>query len=375
MNDDIGENREEKSAASTGAATSEPERGVAAAASTAGPNASATANAPAAVPARATTSPGVFRRFIWLQERVAEARRTTFGPSQPGFAEYDAARHAKEGVVQIGETGQTSWSVLLLERMAASLLLRAHAAKNGTPLSKGALTDTDWENARKVPAVNEAWNNLSALQVSALVDALSEGGEQATAQLPEAQRKAFAVGLHSFVKTLSEPLEFEANRLGRALFARYTRVAVLAVAVLVIIVGISNWLGSRFEKPNIALHRPVETSSQYPGAGEDHSLLVDGDRTNLGFHTNCEGPQFVVVDLGAVRQIDKVVVYNRPEFQERAVPIFLDVSTDKQNFKQVATRKEVFDKWAATGLGVQARYVRLRHTPPNCFHLSEVEVY
>ncbi len=397
MNDDNGEKRDDQTATNNNSSTSEtnPVNSEVAASGTEGSNASpsaaATASAQAAKPAPATSSnvatanaasasssvhsANAIRRILWLDERVAEARVNTFGPSQPGWAEYDAARHAREGVVQIGETGQSSWAVLLLERVTASLLLRAHAARAGIEISAGALSEADWENARKIPMVQEAWNNLSAVQVSALVEALGAEGDRSTAHLPVAQRKSFALGLHNFVKTLAEPLEFEANRLGRALFARYTRVAVAAVLAIVVVSAFINWLGSRFEKPNIALHRAVEVSSQYPGAGEDHTLLVDGDRTNLGFHTNCEGPQFVIVDLGAVHKFDKVVVYNRDEFPERAVPLYLEVSTDHQNFKQLAVKKEVFDKWAATGLGASGRYIRLRNTPPNCFHLAEVEVY
>jgi len=372
MTDDIDEKQEVKPADTTGPSVSEPTQARPNPATSLGSQGFAT-QARVAAPAAPTTS--VFRRFVWLQDRVAEARKTMFGPGKPGFAEYDAARRIKEGVVQIGETGQTSWAVLMLDRIAASLLVRSHAEKNGIVLTKGALTESDWENVRKVPVIQECWNNLSAIQSAALVESLGLSGEQATANLSDQQRKALATGLQSLVKCLSEPLEIEANRLGRALFARYTRVGLLLAVLLVFVSLVSNWVGARFEKPNVALHRAVEVSSQYPGAGEDHTLLVDGDRTNLGFHTNCEGPQWVVVDLGSVRRFDKVVVFNRDEFQERAVPLYLDVSSDKLTWRQLAMRKEVFDKWTASGLRADGRYVRLRHTPNNCFHLSEVEVY
>ena len=381
MNDDIGEKRDEQMATPTDSSTNEAARGSPAVANSpsseaakAEPAVAVTAKT-AATPTNRTSASNLFRRIIWLDQRVAEARQMTFGAQQPGWAEYDAARHVREGVVQIGETGQSSWAVLLLERTAASLLVRAHAARNGIDISKGSYADADWERAKKVPIIEESWNNLSAIQVSALAESLGPDGEHATANFTLPQRKSFALGLHNFVKALAEPLEFEANRLGRALFARYTRLAVATVGAIILVGVIVNSFGSRLEKTNIALHRAVEVSSQYPGAGEDHSLLVDGDRTNLGFHTNCEGAQFVIVDLGAVRKFDKVIVYNRDEFQERAIPLYLEVSSDKQSFKQLAVRKEVFDKWTASGLGAQGRYVRLRNTPPNCFHLSEIEVY
>ena len=361
MNDDNGEKRDDQTATTTSSST--------AAGKLADTGASATSASSGAPSANA------IRRILWLDERVAEARQSNFGPSQPGWSEYDAAKHAREGVVQIGETGQSSWAVLLLERVSASFLVRAHAARSGMAISGGSLSEADWENLRKVPIIQEAWNNLSAVQVSALVESLGSNGDYATANLPLPQRKSFALGLHNFVKTLADPLEFEANRLGRALFARYVRVVIAAVGVIVIASAVINWLGARFEKPNIALHRPVEVSSQYPGAGEDHALLVDGDRTNLGFHTNCEGPQFVIIDLGAAHKFNKVVVYNREEYPERAIPLYLEVSTDHQNYKQLAVKKESFDKWVASGLGAEGRYLRLRNTPPNCFHLAEVEVY
>ena len=301
-------------------------------------------------------------------------RAKTFGPEQPGWTEYDAARHARDGVVQIGETGQSSWAVLLLERDAASLLLRAHAAREKVALSGGPFDEADWERLRTVAVISEAWSNLSAVQVSCLTAATGNDADHALSALPAVQRKTFAIGLHEFVAAIAEPLEFEANRLGRALFARYSRAAIAAVVVLGVLGLVGNWISARFEKPNIALHKHVDISSQYPGEGTDHQLLVDGDRTNLGFHTECQGG-WALIDLGASTKFDKIVVYNRAEFPERAVPMIVEVSDDRQAFKQIAERRETFDKWSASGLKAQGRYVRLRNTSSNCFHLDEVEIY
>lgn len=371
MNDDSGENRDDQTAETKGSSSAKADLGapeVAKNAISEGPMANSQSGS------AITSSINPIRRILWLEERLAEARQKTFGPSQPGWAEYHAARHARDGVVQIGETGQSSWAVLLLERVTASLLLRAHAARAGLIISTGPLSEADWDIVLKVPAIQEAWNNLTAAQAAALVASLGTDGDKSTANLPLPQRKTFAIGLHNFVTTIAEPLEFESNRIGRVLFARYTRVAIAAAALIVAISAIVNWTGSRFEKTNMALHRPVEVSSQYPGAGEDHTLLVDGDRTNLGFHTNCEGG-FVIIDLGAVHKISKLVISNRQEYPERAVPLFVEVGTDHQTYRPLAERREVFDKWTATGLSGEGRYVRLRNTPPNCFHLAEVEVY
>ena len=316
------------------------------------------------------------RRLLWLDERVAEARQKTFASPQPGWSEFEAARYIRDGVVQIRETGEGTWPVLFLERAAASFLLQVHMARAGHRVALNAFSESDWENARKVPIIKKAWDNLSTVQTSALVSALGPAGDSSICNLTLQQRKTFAAGLHGFADTLVEPLELEANRLNQALSARFKRIGIAAVALILTTFVVWTWATAHFERPNIALNRPVEVSSQYPGTGEDHTQLVDGNTTSLGFHTVCEGDQWVIIDLGSVRKFDKVVVYNRSACcPERAVPLKVDVSSDHRVFHQIAERKEVFDKWVASGLDAKGRYVRLRNTPPNCFHLDEVEVH
>jgi F5/8 type C domain. len=110
--------------------------------------------------------------------------------------------------------------------------------------------------------------------------------------------------------------------------------------------------------------------------GRDPSLLVDGDLTNLGFHTIEAPNQNVTIDLGRVQRISRVVVYNRADCcQERAVPLKIEVSGDDGQFRQVAERKEHFEKWKADFPPTNARYVRLTDLAAAAFHLSEVEVY
>jgi hypothetical protein len=346
------------------------------AATTSGAPPASPAPQPGSVTTEAAPRSNWFRRVLWMDQCVTEARKQTFGPSCPGWAEYEMARQSRDGVVQIGETGSSSLAVLLLERAAASLLIRAHMARQGAGVKTRVFSESDWESARSAPLVREALNNLSVTQMTALAASLTAEGDHAVTLLADQDRKSFAIGLHNLVAKLIEPLEFEASRLGRALFARWTRVTIAGVVALAVVGFLVNWIASFMAKPNIALHSGVEVSSQYPGEGMDHTLLVDGDHSNLGFHTNCEGEQFVIIDLGAIRKFDKVVVYNRADgFQERAVPLKLEVSRDHQNFQLRAVKKEVFDKWTVSGLKAEARYLRLKNTAPNCFHLAEVEVY
>jgi hypothetical protein len=329
-----------------------------------------------AVEAKTKPTSSWLGRVLWLGPRVAEARAQSFGPAQAGFAWYDVARQICDDVVKIGETGKGSWAVLLLDTTAVELLVRAHLSRAGLLTSTGPLGERDWESARKLPDVEAAWGKLSTVQTATLTALLGPERDAMIAKLSGEERDAFAGGLHDLVMRLAEPLEIEANRLGRALFARWSRVLAVAV-VLALAVGFSGrWLSKKMDGPNIAAKAAVTVSSQFPGQGVDHSLLVDGDPDTLGFHTLDGGQQWVVIDLGKVRKFNKVVVYNRADgYEERAVPLKLEVSTDNVNYKQVAERKETFDKWTAKGLHAEARYVRLKNTPPNFFHLAEVEIH
>lgn len=318
---------------------------------------------------------GFFSRVLWLGPRVAEARAKTFGPSQPGFVWYDVARQICDDVVKIGETGKGSWAVLLLDCRTVELLVRSHLARAGALTGAAPMTEADWATAQALPAVATAWGRVPLAHTTILTAMLGAERDAAIEKLG-GEREAFAESVHDLVMRLAEPLELEANRLGRALFSRWARVLLALVIVGGALFWTGNKIASKFAKPNIALHRPVTTSSQFPGQGTDHSLLVDGDHDNLGFHTNIDPQSWVVIDLGEVKKFDKLVVYNRADgFEERAVPLKVEVSNDNTNWKQIAERKETFDKWTAKRLGAEGRYVRLKNTPPNYFHLAEVEIY
>lgn len=320
---------------------------------------------------------GWFRRFFWLDERVAEAKKLCFGPNSPGFAEFELAKQVRAGVVQIGEAAESNGAVLLLERIEGLALLQSHLLKAGLPcVGKAHLTEEDFQQARTIPRILEMWNELSTAQQNALTVALGPDAERGVIGLDAKNRRYLASGLRKLSTALSEPLECDANRIGRVLFVRWARVGAAALVAVGVLFGVYGGYAKATAKPNLAFHRPVTISSQYPGEGLDHSLLVDGDTTNLGFHTQGGGNQYCIIDLGAVKSFSKVVVSNRADCcQERGVPLQLAISSDGTNYRKVAEKRETFDTWTADKLNAKARYVKLTLTSNNFLHLSEVEVY
>ena len=313
-------------------------------------------------------------RLLWMGPHVAEARERTFAPGKPGFAWFDIARRLWVDVVET--TGKSNLAVVLLECHQVGLLVRAHLERQAALSSTGPLGDADWANAMQIPVVGRAFATLTPVQASTLTALLGPSRDATLAKLTGEDRESFASALHDLAIKLFEPLECEASRLWSALFTRWLRVTAAVLLLAVLCGGVGIWLVKRCGKPNLALHRPVTVSSQLPTEGTDHGLLVDGDPDNLGFHTESDGQQWVVIDLGSVRRFNEVVVYNRSDCcQERAVPLRLEVSKDNVNFKLLRERKEVFYAWTAKDLHAEGRYLRLLNTPPNFFHLAEVEIY
>jgi hypothetical protein len=219
-----------------------------------------------------------------------------------------------------------------------------------------------------------AWNRLSATDVATLAAVVGADRVSAMTRLSREEREQFAAALSAFVLDLTEPLDIAAERLGWALFARWSRLLLVGAMVAAVVVFLAITVHRRIA-PNLALHRPVSASSTN-GWAPDPNKITDGITDVMGVHTNGGDQQWVVIDLGEVKKFDTVVVYNRPDCcAERAVPLHLEVSNDNQSYIQIAERRETFDTWTATDLHANARYIRLKNTPPNFLHLAEVEVY
>lgn len=324
----------------------------------------------------ASAGGGFFRRFFWLDHRVKEAAEKGFAKAHPGWTEFELARQARSGIVQIGETGEGNGAVLLLERAEVLFLICAHLKKQKLGSVGLSLSPEDWELARKIPAIAEAWSELSGAQQEAVQAGLGTQAELALVDLDIKHRRNLASALRKLATALADPLERDASVVGRVLFLRWARIGSALLVLLAIAWSLWGVIDKRLASPNIALGRPVTISSQFGDVATDHTLLVDGDKTNLGFHTENGPNQWVTIDLGASKNISKVVVYNRAECcQDRAIPLRLEVSEDGTNFNKVQDRTEEFDVWTAKGFNVKARYVRLRHLGSNFLHLSEVEVY
>jgi len=324
----------------------------------------------------ATPKTNGFVRFFWLGERIAEAKQLGFNANKPGWVEFKLAQLLEKALEQLKEVSEASYSALVLARSELQLLLRCYLLRHDLGVSSRPISEEDFTHLQEIPLINQIWSDLPRSHEDRLHSCVGPDAEISLGDLDALQRTQLLGALREIASKLLKPLEQEASRVGKLVSLRWLRISIVLALVIAALSALFGGSSNRPGTENLALHRPVTTSSQIPGLGTDHALLVDGDKTNLGFHTDNGPNQFVVIDLGSTKKFDQVVVYNRADCcKERAIPVRLEVSSDGVNYKTLADRKDTFDVWTATNLGAKGRYVRLRLLESNPFHLAEVEIY
>jgi hypothetical protein len=267
-------------------------------------------------------------------------------------------------------------SGILLRSSALRLGLRALALRRGLLSPSAGSAAPDVEAVLSLPVLQPLHNTLSKRQLDLVRTCFGADAEMA---LLKGARDP-TLGLSSLLMVSAElvlaPLQAEASAL---LAARVNRIGGLAVRVLGVfaVAGMLFWaLAPNVSSTSLAFHKKVTTSSTIPAFNPDPQYLVDGDRANIGIHTECRPGQFAVIDLEKVVTIHKISVFNRADCcKERAVPLQIQLGTDGRNFVKAGEATTVFDEWDLAVDGKQARYVKLLHPGPECFHLAEVEVH
>lgn len=181
--------------------------------------------------------------------------------------------------------------------------------------------------------------------------------------------------LSTFSKALLASLEPSQNELER-IWVRRMAWTISALTALVLLVfaarALRDWYESRHDLAALAAWVP---SSTYGIGGCPSPKQNCESSPNYFFHTlNEENPR-IVFDLGSKQQISTVVVSNRRDCcKERAVPLVIEVSTDKKRWQEVARQSSTFDVWRADFPRVRARWVRLYVAQHSVLHLHAVRV-
>jgi hypothetical protein len=157
-----------------------------------------------------------------------------------------------------------------------------------------------------------------------------------------------------------------------------TQVAVLAIAI---VGALAIEIPPLFRPPNVALGKPVKSSSTHPEslAPTDGTWLDNGRIERLyGVATNNEQNPWMQIDLQKPTLIKRIVVYNRGDgwFNE-CLPLEISVGDDETKLHRIGLRETLFTQFFPWTLETNetARFVRLTKRGSGAYALSEVEVY
>ncbi|HEX4341518.1 MAG TPA: discoidin domain-containing protein [Polyangiaceae bacterium] len=330
-------------------------------------------------PEKPLPSRGGPAEFFALKCREADARRRAFTSAQSGFDEFALGLAALRDGTQMANAEAGRETALVLLAAAARLLVRAAVLRElggaaDAPLADAPLADA-WASAARLAAWPRAKNAVGDAGLRAVERVVTSGDvERHLAKLTPSERDALIVTLRAFTRHVAAPLEDDASAVSRVVWARRRRIGFAALAV---VVAGAIPVALLLRAPDLALHAHVAVSDSEPLFPVDPKAVVDGDRTNIGFHASNKPGTTLTVDLGAVKELHRIDVYNRADCcQERVTPLSIQLSIDGKAYLTLARTERVFEKWSTPALpGMKARYVRFKHESAQYFHLSEVEVY
>jgi hypothetical protein len=156
------------------------------------------------------------------------------------------------------------------------------------------------------------------------------------------------------------------------------RLFVLGTVFVVVALGVASTVALgrwREARSDLAAGKPWRASSALGNYGCKSPAQTCEDSPDYFFHTADEDRPWVEIDLGAVQSIAAVRLENRKDCcAERAVPLSVEISTDKTQYREVLHKQDTFRSWKGEFTPVKARYVRLRATRKTMLHLSSVRV-
>lgn len=127
-------------------------------------------------------------------------------------------------------------------------------------------------------------------------------------------------------------------------------------------------------RADLAADKPWVASSSYETVCRSPQQHCS-DRSFF-FHTKEQANPWLELDLLSEQQVSSVHVFNRRDCcRERALPLIIEVSTDRTQWREVMRKNESFGDWRARFTPTTARWIRLRVAQRSFLHLAEVRVF
>jgi hypothetical protein len=229
-----------------------------------------------------------------------------------------------------------------------------------------------WEHTDRELLVRAAGDEKAAEQLRAEVAAKSFVD---FAEIAAGKQRSLAERLDQFSGALLEPLESKVTKLERVWVRRAARFGLLAL-VLGLLIAAFPWLREVGEqRKDMAKAARWQASSKYLEGGCVSPAQQCENSPQFFFHTNHDHNPWLLFDLGTERELSAVWVQNRMDCcGERALPLVVEVSSDKVKWTEVARRTSEFSAWRAAFPTVRTRWVRLSVPRQTFLHLKTVRL-
>jgi hypothetical protein len=176
--------------------------------------------------------------------------------------------------------------------------------------------------------------------------------------------------MNAVVERLEQP-----NRSIRGVYWHRVRVLVAAALLISVTAFGVGWIFATPEGPDLAEGKPWQASSAYPGYTAT-GLKPKNPSAGAFFCTNEDVEPWLKIDLRRSQQIGGATVVNRGDCcVERAPPLIIELSSDGQQWREVARTTDKFRTWKVSFKPSQARYVRLRSLRRTFLHLKDVRIH
>jgi hypothetical protein len=324
----------------------------------------------AETPRRASFGKAISRYFL-MREALEEAKAGHFKQTDPGFAAYLSAQRCLEAGLGLGQDVWLKLEGVVLLRHAFPMALTAWQSRQGLGVDED--LPKLWRAFADHPVGKQLTSKLSRTAVQLIEQFVNAHDTFYFASLSEQDLATLGNSLFGLTGEVIRGLAADASALQqlRAIRIFRTLVAPLAVAVLAYV---GDWWSDR--PVNWALNQPVQLSSAFEPTTYPAQALVNGDTQTLGIHTMSTESPWAQIDLGEVRRIRRVVVFNRRNIRTNSAPLQIDTSVDGSTFERFAYNDaSEFLEWTAEGPRTEARYVRLTVPRLSSLQLCEVEVY
>ncbi len=205
--------------------------------------------------------------------------------------------------------------------------------------------------------------------VELIADASAEAKEQAVAPAP-----GQVIRLKELAEALVERGDAAARGVEAVWSERLLRI-VVPTFVCLIALGVTSALleQARLNRETMIPWRASSLVARYSCESPRQGCFHD----HFFFHTREQRKPWVEFDLENVPSVSRLVIKNRTDCEgcsARAVPLVIEVSDDRKNWKKVARQDADFQVWTAKFPTIHPRWLRLRGSGKTTLHLKQVRI-